>query len=45
LEVLLFRTTSKIVRIEKAKKESIGIEINPNSSKYFSVQETPREQG
>jgi hypothetical protein len=31
--------------VENAKKESIGIDTKPNSSKYFSVHETPFEQG
>ena len=31
--------------VENAKKESIGIDTKPNSSKYFSVHEPPFEQG
>jgi hypothetical protein len=45
LEVLLLRKSKSATNVENARKESIGIETKPNSSIYFSVHETPFEQG
>jgi hypothetical protein len=44
-DVLLFRISKRAIIVENAKNESMGIDTIQNSSMYFSVHETPCEQG